>query len=462
MINIDYTNMMASAVPSGVTPETWSAFEEKFKGAQAGFAKLVDSGEVGFSEIAANKTLAESVVAFAKSVEGRFSDVVVLGIGGSALGPIALRTALCADHWNLRSKEQRAGQPRLHVLDNVDPVSISGLLDILNIPDTLFVVISKSGGTAETMSQFLIAYDAVASRNLNPASHFVFVTDPSSGALRKLADELKIPALEIPSNVGGRFSVLTPVGTLPAALVGVDLNELLRGAAEMADRCLSPSLRDNPAGIFAALQYLSDTDLGRHIHVLMPYSDELRDVANWFVQLWSESLGKVDSAGRHVGPTPLPALGATDQHSQVQLFMEGPADKTITFLSVRQRSVDVVIPKLFDTVPELSYLGGHSLSELINIEQLSTAGALARRDRLNMTIELSKVDAWHIGGLLMMLEIATAYAGQLYQVDAFNQPGVELGKSFAYALLGKPGADDAKAEWDLLPKPDSRWRTNNQ
>jgi glucose-6-phosphate isomerase len=159
-----------------------------------------------------------------------------------------------------------------------------------------------------------------------------------------------------------------------------------------------------------------------------------------------------------VGGTPLPALGATDQHSQVQLFMEGPPNKVITFVAVKNHGTDVMIPHAFNDVQELAYLGGHSLAELINIEQRATAGALAKRGRTNMTIHIDQVDAWHVGGLMMLLEIATAYAGQLYQVNAFNQPGVELGKQFAYALLGRPGADAAKAEWESLPKPDARWR----
>jgi glucose-6-phosphate isomerase len=189
----------------------------------------------------------------------------------------------------------------------------------------------------------------------------------------------------------------------------------------------------------------------------MPYSDPLRDFAAWFVQLWAESLGKHTPDGHSVGQTPLAALGATDQHSQVQLFMEGPRDKVVSFVAVDERATDVAIPRGFDDVKELGYLGGHTLAELITIEQRATAGALAKRRRPNLTIHLERVDAWHVGGLMMMLELATAYAGQLYGIDAFNQPGVELGKQFAYALLGRPGADAARKEWDSLPQPDSRW-----
>jgi glucose-6-phosphate isomerase len=225
----------------------------------------------------------------------------------------------------------------------------------------------------------------------------------------------------------------------------------------MAERCSGQSLSANPAGVYAVLQWLADTRYGKSINVFMPYSDPLRDFADWFVQLWAESLGKHLPDGSSVGQTPLAALGATDQHSQVQLFMEGPKNKVVTFVAVDERGTDVTIPHGFKHVNELGYLGGHSLAELIDIEQRATAGALAKRGRPNLTIHLQKVDEWHVGGMIMLLEMATAYAGQLYGIDAFNQPGVELGKQFAYALLGRPGADAARKEWDSIPQPDPRW-----
>jgi glucose-6-phosphate isomerase len=244
---------------------------------------------------------------------------------------------------------------------------------------------------------------------------------------------------------------------LPAALIGIDVAKLLEGAADMASRCDSTMLGENPAGVYACLQWLADTRHSKVINVMMPYSDPLRDFADWFVQLWAESLGKHLGDGSSVGQTPLAALGATDQHSQVQSFMEGPKNKVVTFITVDERRTDLTIPYGFKEVKELGYLGGHSLGELIDIEQRATAGALAKRGRPNLTIHLERVDEWHVGGLIMLLEIATAYAGQLYGIDAFNQPGVELGKQFAYALLGRPGADEAQKEWESLPPADARW-----
>ena len=454
-LKLDYSNMMIA--PGGITPDTWQASGPRFKQAKSGFEKLVSSGDVGFVGLPGDAGLLQQAQRYSESARGKYDDVVILGIGGSALGPIALRTALRPSGWNMLDEKARSGFPRLHVLDNVDPETIAALLGRLKFDRTLFIVTSKSGGTAETMSQFLIVHERLMSAKLDPKNHLVFVTDPKSGALRPLAQKLGVPALDIPPSVGGRFSVLTPVGTLPAALIGIDVKSLLAGAGDIAKRCQTDDVARNPAGVYAMLQWLADTELKKAIAVFMPYSDPLRDFAAWFVQLWAESLGKKRKDGTSAGSTPLAALGATDQHAQVQLFMEGPADKTVTFVGVRERATDVRIPAGFNDVKELGYLGGHSLGELIDVEQRATAGALARRGRPNMTITLDKVDPANVGELMMFLELATAYAGQLYEIDAFNQPGVELGKQFAYALLGRPGADEAKKEWESLPKSDPRW-----
>ena len=457
-LRIDYTNMMGDVVKGGVAAADWSAAPEALRRAHAGLLRRRDAGDLGFLSLPDDDALHRQSTDFAAKARGKFDDVVVLGIGGSALGPIALRTALLPPAWNTLGKEERKGQPRMHVLDNVDPRTIAALLDRIDLERTLFVVTSKSGGTAETMSQYLIVRERLTQKTGDARSHLVFVTDPQKGALRDIANSEGIAALDIPPAVGGRFSVLTPVGILPAALVGMDTAQLLAGAGEIAARSAGDDLAKNPAGVFAMLQFLADTKLGRHIQVLMPYSDPLRDLADWFVQLWAESLGKhrtPDDAG--VGPTPLGALGATDQHSKVQLFMEGPPDKTIAFISVAEIGSDLTIPKLHSDVKELGYLGGHKLGELLSIEQRATAGALARRGRPNMTIHVDRVDAHHLGALFMLLEIATVYAGELYGVNPLDQPGVELGKQFTYAMLGRPDAEQARQEWNLLPKPDERF-----
>ncbi|HEX9483105.1 MAG TPA: glucose-6-phosphate isomerase [Gemmatimonadaceae bacterium] len=457
-IHLDYTNMMSPPIEGGITAAEWSDAATAFTTAHKTVAGLHADRTLGFLDLPDDRELHRQTTDYVAQLrrDGRYpTDVVVLGIGGSALGPIALRTSLRAPGWNLLDDAARNGEPRLHVLDNVDPANIAALLSRLDLSRVLFVVTSKSGGTAETMAQYMVVRGRLAAAlgDEEAKKRLVFVTDPEKGALRAIARAEGVTALDIPANVGGRFSVMTPVGILPAALVGIDTGELLAGAADMRTLCSSGDVRKNIAGTYACLQHLADQKHGRHVHVLMPYSDALRDMADWFVQLWAESLGKHRTPGdAGFGPTPLGALGATDQHSKVQLFMEGPGDKTVTFIAVEQGDVEVTIPKLHGDIPELAYLGGHDLGELLDIEQRATAGALARRGRPNMTLTLERVDAWHVGALFMFLEIATAYAGQLYGVNAFDQPGVELGKQFTYAMLGRADAEQARQEWNLLPK----------
>ena len=456
-LRLDYTNMLAPAVAGGVPEDAWRSARAELARVHAAMESQRSTGVLGFLDLPDDAGLRGQSQQFAEGRRGMYRDVVVLGIGGSALGPIALRTALRPPLWNLLDERARGGFPRLHVLDNVDPRSMAALLAQLDLARTLFIITSKSGGTAETMAQYLIVHERLRTTpGLDLTRHLVFITDPRQGALRPIAQREGIPALDIPSNVGGRFSVLTPVGMLPAALIGIDIARLLDGARAMAKRCATDDIASNPAGAYAVLQWLADTRAGKHIHVMMPYSDALRDFAAWFVQLWAESLGKIQPAGSSVGPTPLAALGATDQHSQVQLFMEGPADKTVTFIASADRGGDLQIPSTYGDVKDLAYLGGKSLGELLDIERRATAGALAKRGRPNLTLTLDRVDEAHVGELIMLLEIATIYAGSLYGVNPLDQPGVELGKQFTYAMMGRPGSDAARKEWDTLPKPDPR------
>jgi glucose-6-phosphate isomerase len=461
-LHLDFTNMMAGPLPggAGITADQWSHGAERFTAAHEAVRARHADGTLGFIDLPHDAAALDATLAVAARFRGQVTDVLLLGIGGSALGPLALRAALRPPHWNELDDARREGWPRLHVLDNVDPASIAAMLARLPLASTLVLVVSKSGGTVETMAQYLIVREALegAVGEATARERLVFVTDPEVGALRAVARAQGIVTLDIPSNVGGRFSVLSPVGLLPAALIGIDVRGVLAGAAACAARCASGDVATNPAGAFAVLQWLADRHHGAHVHALMPYADGLRDIAAWFVQLWAESLGKIRPDGTSVGPTPLPALGATDQHAQVQLFMEGPADKTVVFIAVAGREGQGTIPARHAERPELGYLGGHTLGRLLEIERQATAGALAARGRLNATITVPAVDARSVGALMYLFELATAYAGELYEVNAFDQPGVELGKQFAYAMLGRPGSEAARAQWDALPTPDPRWQ----
>ncbi len=456
-IRLDVSGMLQGAVASGASTAALAALAPRLAKAHSALTAAADAGHLGFRELEAQGDERARVLEWAARARDGLDDVIVLGIGGSALGAVALRTALLPRDWNLRTPEARGGRPRLHVLDNVDPRSLRDLLDAVPLSGARVVVISKSGSTAETMAQYLYVRDRLRRADLSLREHLAFVTDASRGALRAVADKEGIPSFTIPANVGGRFSVLSPVGTLPAALLGLDVDALIAGAAAMRDRCATGVLRENPALAYAALQWRAQTEAGQGLHVLMPYSDALRDLAPWFVQLWAESLGKRSAAGAHVGPTPIAAVGATDQHAQVQLFMEGPADKTVTFVDVEAQDESVRIPDAADTPAELAYLKGRGFGELLRAEARATAGALARAGRPSMTLRVTHADAWHVGGLFMFFELATIYAAALYEVNALDQPGVELGKQLTYYQFGHPDWQSMREVWESLPAPDSDW-----
>ncbi len=453
-LTLDYTNMLAPRLDGrGVPPEALDGLRDRFAAIHADVERRRESGELGFYALPYAAESAKDILEFAEGPGQVAQDIVVLGIGGSALGTIALRDALLPFGWNALSLDAREGFPRLHVLDNVDPDRVGPVLDRIEPGSTLYIVVSKSGTTAETMAQFMVARQRLLDRfdEEGARRHVVFVTDPESGVLRDHAHQA-LAVMSVPGNVGGRFSVLSPVGLLPAALVGIEIRELLAGARSMDERCRTDALHENPAALFAALQWLADTEAGAPIHVMMAYSDRLYGLADWYRQLWAESLGKreaLDGTEVFAGPTPVKALGATDQHSQVQLYMEGPLDKTVTFLTVGERDEDVAIPELYGDVGALGYLGGRTLGELLDAEQQATAGALAEAGRMNMTIQLPSLSARGVGELIMMLEIATVYAGALYGIDPLNQPGVELGKKLTYGLMGRPGFEGVS-----LPEPD--------
>ncbi len=457
-LRLDYANLLAPHVRGGVDPDRLAGeMAARFREAHAAVQSRRASGDMGFFDLPYATDTLGRVQELADGFGQWFEDVVVLGIGGSGLGTVAVRDALLGPYWNERSDDERDHFPRLHVLDNPDPFTLQRLLDRLDLAKVLFNVVSKSGSTAETMAQYLVTRARVEATvgEAHARGHFLFTTDPSKGALRQIADAEGIPTAPVPENVGGRFSVLSPVGLLPAAICGVDVGALVAGAAWMEKRCATDDLSANPAGVLATLLHACDTEQGRPIHVLMPYADRLRSTALWFQQLWAESLGKahgLDGEARPTGPTPVAAVGATDQHSLLQLLMEGPQDKVVLLVAVDDPGGDVTIPERHPEISALSYLGGHTLGGLLSAERRATAEALRREGRPNATFLLPRVDARALGALFMVLQIATVYAGALYGVDPLDQPGVELGKVLTYGLMGREGFEAPE-----LDPGDPRW-----
>ncbi len=433
------------AVAGGLAPADLDAIGSAARAAFEGFEAKRRAGEVGFADLAVDRAAAEAASKLARELAARFENLVVLGIGGSSLGGRALVSGLCHPFHNLLPRERR-GAMRVFFPDNPDPATFEALLGTLDLAETCFVTITKSGGTAETMAQHLALRERCLARfgEAGYRERCVIVTDPEKGALRRIAEREELRWLPVPPSVGGRFSALSAVGLLPAAAAGADLAALLDGAASMEARCGSGDVRANPALLYAATLHLLDVRKGRRIDVLMPYADALRDLGDWFVQLWAESLGKND----RTGPTPLRAVGATDQHSSLQLMMEGPQDKVVTIVRVAHPRADVslTVPEGYRSFGELAYLHGRTMGELIEAERRATEAALRKAGRPTASIEIPRVDARSLGELMMLLELAAAYAGGLYGVDAFNQPGVEAGKRYAQGLLGRSGYEKYRDE----------------
>lgn len=441
-IKFDFNNVMADIIGYnyGIDSQCIDDFTVQAKLANKALQNKRGTGWLGWMELPYNQDqIVADIEATAAKIREQFNTFVVLGIGGSALGPIAVQQALNHMHYNELSDAKRNG-PKFYVEDNIDPERMQSLLDIIDVEHTCFNVISKSGKTAETMSQYLIITDLLKKAVGDKwAEHIVATTDQKNGNLIKMAHEHNFKLFYIPASVGGRFSELCPVGLLPAAVCGIDIKAMLEGAKAMDQRCKTDVLWQNPALLQAVIQYIAIEEMGININVMMPYADSLKYIADWHCQLWAESIGKnVTRKGRavNVGQTPTKALGVTDQHSQLQLYTEGPYDKIITLIKVENFRSNTDIPHGCEEYPSVSFLGGKSLNQLIEAERQGTAYALLKSGRMNQTIIMPEVNAYTIGQLLYYFQMATAYIGELYDIDAFNQPGVEESKIASYAVLG--------------------------
>ncbi len=455
-IQFDDTNLRSEVVgePNGITREEIRQHSAKAVQALNGFKKISEAGSQGFPHLPFQTQTANQILKFAKSVRGSFDTVCLVGIGGSALGAWALDCGLRGPH--PVQPAFSTGNPRLVILDNVDPAFTAAALESMNPKKTFTVVIAKSGSTAETIATFLIVRDWMMKKlGRKAASRIAAVTTIGSGDLHTLAEREGYAEFGVPKNVGGRFSVLSPVGMLPAALIGLDIRKILKGAAAITHECWQTDLKRNTALRAALMQYLAWTLKDKPIQVAFPYSNYLWGTAFWFRQLWAESLGKAktrEGGEVHVGQTPVAALGATDQHSQVQLYIEGPDDKVFTFWAVEKFADSGKIPKAKLGLEAFDYLGGQTLAKLIDAERRSTAAALAEAGRPSCTFTLDKADAEHLGGFLQLMEFETAFMGELLNINAFDQEGVELGKRFTYGLMGRAGFEGYRERFEQYEK----------
>lgn len=453
---IDYRNATADAVGAdhGVSLDELKALQGYISEQHARINDEHANDIQRWQNLPDNTALADEIKAFADEARALYSDYILIGIGGSSLGAIATIMALCHPYRNLMSDEQRGG-PRFFVLDNPDPEKVKATLEIVDLTKTLVNVVSKSGATAETAANFLVVRDALVAAvgEEQAAKQIIATTDPETGILRQMADAQGYRTFPVPPGVDGRQTVLSAVGLIPAALAGVDIHQLHAGAAAMRERLKTDNVLENPAYLLAALTVLADTKHGKSMLVTMPYADSLFGIADWFRQLWAESLGKkLSTDGKDVfaGQTPIKALGTIDQHSQVQLYTEGPNDKLIQLVDVAAFRNEVSIP----TPPhqDLAYLEQGELGQLVRYERLATAWALTQAKRPNLTISVPTVDAGIIGEFFYMMQLQTVMAGALYHVNPFGQPGVEAGKNATYALMGREGYETLRSELEATPE----------
>lgn len=454
-IRLDYNNMMNTSVADGFSDKDFTQRADEINAAYQAVVAGRGKNMMGWTELAYNQDeIVEDILETAAKVKKNFEYFVVLGIGGSALGPIAAFQAICHLHYNDLPKRKRKG-PKFYVEDNVDPERMEALFDVIDVEKTMFNVITKSGSTSETMTQYLIINDILKQKLGDKAKeHIIATTSKTAGNLIKIAQKESYKTFYIPDGVGGRFSELCPVGLLPAAVVGIDIKALLAGARFMDEECNSSNIKKNPALLAGVLQYLA-MEKGKNISVMMPYADGLKFIADWYCQLWGESLGKnknLDGTPCAKGQTPVKALGVTDQHSQVQLYAEGPADKVITFIGVDRYRSEVAIPNGCEEFPNVNFLCGHTMNELIDAERRATEYAITKAGKMNHTIMLPELNEFTLGQLLMLFMLKTAYCGALMNIDTFNQPGVEEGKNATYALLGRPGYDEKRNELANAPQ----------
>ncbi|CAN5620485.1 glucose-6-phosphate isomerase [soil metagenome] len=451
-IKFDYTNLMESAVgpKHGLREKDLSAISTKVETEVRRIWTEYEQGDQKWIDLPDDLALADELKRFAAESVSKYRDFILIGIGGSSLGAIATVQALAHPFRNLLPEPERVG-PRMFVLDNPDPEKVEATLAIVDLNRTLVNVVTKSGQTAETMANFLVVKDAMEQElgRDRARAQIVGTTDPEEGLLRSLADQEGYRTFPVPQGVDGRMTVLSAVGMLPASLCGVDVHGMLSGAAEMRDATRSEDLMKNPAAFLAAVSYLLSSERGKSMLVTMPYADALFGMADWFRQLWAESLGKrlsLDGKEIYAGQTPIKALGAIDQHSQIQLYTEGPNDKMICLMAVGDYRAQVTLTSTPADLEDLGYLHDAELGVLLDRERMATAWSLAKAQRPNMTVHLPTIDAGTIGELFFMYEFQTVVAGGLFDVNPFGQPGVEAGKNATYALMGRDGYEDLRNE----------------
>jgi glucose-6-phosphate isomerase len=425
-LTLDWTHLQGGEPDLPRMEDAWQKLKGRFASGEIGFYDAPTSDELSQAE--ASGKLAEKILQ-----SRQFESCLFLGIGGSALGPVSLLGAL---------QEKCGSGIRFFFAENPDPTEWKSTLACLKPETTLVCIVTKSGTTFETLAQALIALDWLGKERWK--SHVVAITDPIKGDLKAFATQEGIPTLHIAPSIGGRFSVFSPVGLFPAALAGLSVQDFLLGAKQARDQAEKAAVGKNP--LFILGHELVRQAQRRKIHVCMPYSSRLRSMGGWFVQLWGESLGKDGK-----GFTPLGAVGATDQHSILQLLRDGPDDKITLFITLDHVADEVKIPKAPTQVNRQPFaafkiLEGHSLHELLTYEYRATSLVLTKQGRPNLTFQVERLDERSLGALYFAFSLLTAFTGTLWEINPFDQPGVEEGKVYIRQALSAEKPDEEEDE----------------
>lgn len=420
----DITGCISPSAKAGfITDSTVKANQAKLTNACKGLAALRQTGKLPMLDMPYSEADFPDLEALCKRIRA-FKHCVILGAGGSSLGGQLLAAFMQTPF--------RDSSPKLYFVDNVDPLTLRSMLTDIPLKETFYLSISKSGGTAETLLQTNLVIDALIKSvgKDAPAKQMAIITIPESNPLRRMADKHSIPTLPHDPNVGGRFSVLSLVGLIPALLAGADIAQIRKGAASVLDDVFSSMEQSVPAQ--GAALHMAMMEAGCRVNVLMPYSDRLRLLGNWYVQTWDESLGKTALCSKAS-----PAIGSVDQHSQLQLFLSGPRDKLITFLRFESADRGDAIPAFDAAESSLTYMSGKKTGDLIACQQRATLQTLKANQVPVRELIFDVLNEFALGQMLMHFMMETVLTADLLGVNAYDQPAVEEGKVLAREYMGK-------------------------
>ncbi|MBA3686723.1 MAG: hypothetical protein H0W72_15985 [Planctomycetes bacterium] len=459
-LTLDYTNCLAESIGAthGLTKSEVDTLVAKFPKHHENIEELRSNGESSFFDLPYQDL--GDLKALLKKHQGKWDNLVLVATGGSAIAPLSLLHALGHNFYNDLDPKARKSAPRVFVAHNPDPGYLTDLLDVIDVKKTLFQVIGRSGASCECVATYMWLQELVKKKGGKGSlsAQVVFTTDREKGPLAEIAKQEKLDLLNVPANLAGRFGVIGNTGLFLAGMCGFDVAALLAGAGDMDKRTRHGDPLKNPAYMHSLVHYLLTRKRRKTIHATFAFSNRLHGVAEWYAHLCSVSLGKMlNRKGKavHVGPTPVSALGSFDQHGQMQLYAEGPFDKVVTFLTVKDHGAKVTAPVAYAKVDQAGFLGGIDFAKLLDMGHVGAEQAITASGRPNMAIVLDRLDEQSIGGLYYLLQLSTVMSAELYGIDPFDQPGVEHGKHALYAQLGRPGFEDlAKrlADYRGLPR----------